>query len=360
MNIRRIISLISFLSFFMMLLTSFILFIVPAGRVAYWADWRLWGLTKEQWGDIHINMGILFLLSLGWHIYYNWKPLTYYLKDKAKTLKIFTPEFNVALAVVVVFLLGTLFMVPPFSSVLSFGDSIKDDGAREYGEPPYGHAELSSLKTFTMRMGMDLEKAVEKLKAAGFRVEGEKQTLAEIAAENQVTPQKVYQAMAPEAPAAAVFSGQEKEMPESPPPGTGSLTLADLCGRYNLNIKTIIRKLEDEQIKAAETMTIKQIAEAHQLAPADVYMKIRAVAVRPSAGPAPRLPDSPVPGTGNLTLVEFSSQYGLNADNLVRKLGEGGIKSAGDWTIKQIAEENGTSPIDIYEAIKSFSTEKNK
>ena len=75
MKIRKIASLTAALSFIVMLLTSIILYIVPQGRIAYWADWRLWGLTKEQWGNIHINTGILFLTALGFHIYYNWKPI---------------------------------------------------------------------------------------------------------------------------------------------------------------------------------------------------------------------------------------------------------------------------------------------
>lgn len=48
--------------------------------MAYWADWRMGGLSKTQWGDIHINVGLLFLLALGLHIYYNWKPLMANLK----------------------------------------------------------------------------------------------------------------------------------------------------------------------------------------------------------------------------------------------------------------------------------------
>ena len=156
MKIRKITSLTAALSFIVMILTSVILYIVPQGRIAYWADWHLWGLTKAQWGDIHINTGILFLIALGFHIYYNWKPLMNYLKDKAKNLKVFTKEFNVALIALVVLIIGTYCEVTPFSSILALSESIKDAAAQKYGEPPYGHAELSSLKTFAKKMGIDL------------------------------------------------------------------------------------------------------------------------------------------------------------------------------------------------------------
>jgi hypothetical protein len=96
MKIRRVVSLTSALSFVVTVVTSVVLYIVPQGRIAYWANWRLWGLTKEQWGGIHINVGILFIIGLGFHIYYNWKPMMTYLKNNARNLKIFTKEFNLA------------------------------------------------------------------------------------------------------------------------------------------------------------------------------------------------------------------------------------------------------------------------
>lgn len=100
-KIRKITSLTALLAFLVMLLTSVVLYVVPQGRVAYWADWRLWGLTKTDWGNLHIVLGFLFLITLGLHIYDNWKPMISYLKNKLKQIKVFTPEFNIALAITV-------------------------------------------------------------------------------------------------------------------------------------------------------------------------------------------------------------------------------------------------------------------
>ena len=46
MNIRRITSLTALLTFILLILTAVILYIVPQGRIAYWANWQLWGLSK--------------------------------------------------------------------------------------------------------------------------------------------------------------------------------------------------------------------------------------------------------------------------------------------------------------------------
>jgi hypothetical protein len=51
MNIRKITSLTAFISFFVVVLTSVILYIAPQGRVAYWADWKLmalWGYLPKH------------------------------------------------------------------------------------------------------------------------------------------------------------------------------------------------------------------------------------------------------------------------------------------------------------------------
>ena len=279
MNIRKTTSLTAGLSFIAMVLTSVILYIVPQGRIAYWSDWRLWGLSKEQWGNIHINTGILFLLALGLHIYYNWTPIKNYLKNKAKNLVIFTKEFNLALVLTLICILGTHFEIPPFSSILSVSESIKDQAAVKYGEPPYGHAELSSLKTFTQKTGLDLDQSLERIKSAGFAVKDGNQTLIEISKINNVPPQQVYLAMKPKGkdPKSPVVSaGKAIQLPESPPPGTGNMTLADLCAQFNLNIKTLLRDMSGTGIKADESHTIKKIAEINQTGPMDIYEHIKA------------------------------------------------------------------------------------
>jgi hypothetical protein len=277
-KIRKITSLTAALAFILMVLTSIILFIVPQGRVAYWADWRLWGLTKTDWGNIHINLGLLFLIALFLHIYYNWKPLVSYLKDKAKQMKVLTPEFNVALAITVTSIVGTYLLLPPFSWVMALNDHLKDAGAVKYGEPPYGHAELSSLSTFANKLGLDVKESLVLIKEAGLQVVSDQQTLADIGRLNHVPPQKIYLAMKPAAGSPSMNTGRQQKLPDEPPPGTGNLTLADFCNQYNFKTKIVLEGLRSLKIEAGEDMAIKKIAAANHISPLDVYEKIKSVA----------------------------------------------------------------------------------
>ncbi len=272
MKLRKITSLTMFLSFLLLIVTSIVLYVVPHGRIAYWSDWRFMGLTKTLWGDIHINLGVLFLVSGLLHLYYNWKPMVTYMKNKAKQLKIFTPDFNMALAVTLFFTFGTLLHIPPMSTILDFSASFKDAGTQKYGEPPYGHAELSSLKMFAKRTGLDLKVITQQLQKSGIAFEDESWTLLDIARANNCTPKDVYAAMLPPQTtnAAQIF-------PDQPFPGIGRMRLKDLCTQYNLDTEKIINGLDARQIKADPDQTIKEIAQAQGVEPQTLFEVIHEV-----------------------------------------------------------------------------------
>ena len=229
----------------LLILNSVVLYIVPQGRIAYWADWRLLGLTKNEWSNQHIIIGTLFLLTIFLHIYYNWKPIVAYLKNKTRQLKVFTREFNIALVLTIICTFGAYIEVPPFNWVLDFSKSIKTSAARTYGVPPYGRAELSTLKTFTSKVGLDLTQSMYLLKKASVRFESEKQTIMEIAKPNKMSPQQVYLTMESEEKPGAI-----KALPDSPPKGFGKRSLADISQEYSLNIPPILRDFADNNIKA--------------------------------------------------------------------------------------------------------------
>jgi len=197
MKVRRIVSLTVLSSFVLLALTGIVLFVAPHGRVAFWVDWRLWGLTKTEWSNIHINIGILFLSGGLLHIKYNWNAIESYLKNRAKHLRVFTREFNIALLLTFTFTVSTYIGLPPLTWVPDLGESIKSRMGEEYGEPPYGHAERSSLRIFAKRVGLDLGEIVENLKRAGVQLGGVDRTVQEIAQLNHLSPQQVYTKMKP-------------------------------------------------------------------------------------------------------------------------------------------------------------------
>jgi hypothetical protein len=81
---RGFVSVTSGLAFIGLSVTGIVLFIVPPGRIANWGGWHLLGLSKYQWIGLHIWYSLLFLILALIHIYYNWKCLIGYFKDKTR------------------------------------------------------------------------------------------------------------------------------------------------------------------------------------------------------------------------------------------------------------------------------------
>jgi hypothetical protein len=265
MKIRRVISLTVFLSFIALALSGIMLFVSPQGRVAYWAGWKLFGLSKEEYSAIHTTVMILFLVVGIWHIVLNWKPIVGYLKDRTRTVSFTRPEFLAALGLTLVFLLGPLLDLPPFSLYLDAGEEVKAYWEASSGSPPWGHAEENSLQRFCRGME-DYERlenqrmvvlhcnlALEALRSAGMEVEGLSQRLLEIAEVNGTTPQALAQIivsvarpMTPDEMAARQprggAAGEEavQETYHQPCSGLGRMTMAEYAQEYGYDLEEIL------------------------------------------------------------------------------------------------------------------------
>jgi hypothetical protein len=197
------------------------------------------------------------------------------MKNKTKELKVFTVEFNISFFLTVFCIVGTLMGIPPLSTIIDFGTSFKEVAAQKYGEPPYGHAELSSLQTLSRRTGLDLEKVMAELSAAGLKNEGEEQTVLEVAQLNKVTPKEVWQIMQKVKPEVAV--GDRLVFPDEPFPGFGRQTLIEICNTYGFDCKNIIAALRDKEIVAEGNQTIKDIADHNNTDPHHLFELIRTI-----------------------------------------------------------------------------------
>lgn len=275
MILRRTVSLTLLISLIPLILTSVILYIVPEGRVAYWSDWTMLGLSKTQWGDIHINLGWLFLIAGLLHLYLNWKPVVTYMKSKAKELKVFTLEFNISLLLTLFFMVGTLMGIPPLSTILDFGTSFKEAAAEKYGEPPYGHAERSSLATLARRTGLDLALIKTELVAAGVKFKDEEQTIIDVAKDNNLTPKEVWLVM--QKAKVAEGPGAKQSFPDAPFPGFGRQTWQQICDTYHIDSKALVVAFEEKGLTVDVTQSVKETANSNNTDPHTLFEVIHGI-----------------------------------------------------------------------------------
>lgn len=264
MKSRRVISLTMLFSFIVMAYTGVMLYITPHGRVANWTGWHMLGLDKEQYGKIHTTFMLVFLVAGIWHIVLNWKIITKYLKNKARKIPVFGPEFNVAIVLNLVFLLGTLAGWPPWSSFLDVGEAIKDYWERRDGSPPWGHAEENTLSRFSRglvdweriehqkQVSLSVDDVIAELREEGVTVESGAQQLSDIAHENDTTPQALMEIIRRAERPVTDGAGVEIPVPSSDEPyprpmsGLGRMTLRAYCERYELDLEQTITLLGGE------------------------------------------------------------------------------------------------------------------
>jgi hypothetical protein len=259
MKIRRIITLTVFLSFLCLALSGIMLFFSPQGRVAYWAGWTFLGLEKDQYSAIHTTFMVLFLVVGIWHIVLNWRAITGYLKNRAREVRIVTPESSIAFAVVLLFVLGPLLGFPPFRQFLDAGEDVKAYWESVRGAPPWGHAEENPLSRFCRGMedferienqrlvSIDCDDAVAALRAEGLAVAGSDERLVDIARANGTTPQAlagiiqgVAQPISPGQALAALVPGGTDLRFRIPYSGLGRMTLREYAREYGYDLEEIL------------------------------------------------------------------------------------------------------------------------
>ncbi len=265
MNLKKTTSLTMLLSMIIMTYTGIMLFITPPGRIANWANWELLGLTKEQYADIHSTFMVLFIVATVLHIYYNWKPMTSYMKNSAKQMIVFTSDMIIAISFTIVFFIGAVYQITPFSTFLDFGSDIKESWEKEYGTAPYSHAELSSIKNFCKKIGFDLEKSKEILNANNIHYEMT-QSLSQIAKENHVSPQFIYNLLKKN-----FEKNGEKIVALT---GLGKKKIEDVALALNISTQELINKLKQLGIEANEDDKFKEIAERYDMSPMDIMTKL--------------------------------------------------------------------------------------
>ena len=255
MRIRRVISLTVLLSFFFLALSGIMLFMSPQGRVANWAGWTLFGLTKDQYSAIHTTFMVLFVTVGIWHIVLNWKPILGYLKNRSKQMRIITPESSVALLLALGFLVGPLAGLPPFRQFLDVGVEVKEAWEARSGSPPWGHAEENSLLRFCRGMedferlenqrlvAIDCDQALEYLRSQGMKVEDTNQRLMDIAEANAATPQalaalimQVARPLTPQEADSAAIPAVAAVRFQRPYSGLGRMTLEEYAGEYGYEL----------------------------------------------------------------------------------------------------------------------------
>lgn len=192
---RKYISLFLFYTLLIGLVSGVILYIAPHGKVATYLNWTIIGLDKHQWADLHTVFGLIMLLAGFIHLYFNWRPFVGYIKSKASSL--ISKQFFITSLLTIFVIVGTLYKVPPFGTIIDAGEYFKKSWESEIKKDPKASAQIRGYGR------MSLKEVQESLKLSDtqmskiliiHKIENNMdQKIRDIASQKNLSPYKVYE-----------------------------------------------------------------------------------------------------------------------------------------------------------------------
>jgi hypothetical protein len=228
------------------------------------------GLTKNQWGGLHIWFSIVFLIAAAFHIYLNWRLLSSYFKDRISNAFTLRWEWVLSAIICIIVFVGTLADVTPFSSFLVWNEVLKESWEVSGQQAPVPHAELMTLAEIADKVkGIEVEAMITNLRSNGIEVESPNLILGKLAQTNNLTPIQLY-AIASGRDRLAEYRSGGRTYSGKGYRGMGQLTLRQYCSKAGLDINTATKKLQNRGIEAGPDMLLRDIAQAKGLLASDI------------------------------------------------------------------------------------------
>lgn len=266
---RSFTSLFSTFSFLLMTISGIILYFAPPGRISHWSHWEFWALTKEQWQALHTIFSLAFIIIAVFHIYYNWSALVSYLKKKLRSGVSHRKELLWSSILTIALTIFTIVGVPPFSTIMDWGESLSNSWANTENEPPIPHAESMSLQELSSTLQMPLNDMMRNLRQAGITADNAGVIVEDLAAENNMTPSELYKKM-------NLKNENSQSGNFSRGGGYGRKTVAQICEQYNVSVEEGLARLKEKGIEVTSKDNIRDIAMDHNLVPIDIVTIIQA------------------------------------------------------------------------------------
>ena len=147
--------------------------------------------------------------------------------------------------------------------------------SKEY-EPPYGHAEQTSLKVFLKKMTIDIDSAIRELRAEGIQVEKTTDSLEKIAEANETTPLHLYMLVKKFEKKSDGDIAYTPESVEEQFAGTGigRKTLSQIIEDAGIERGIAAGRLRENDISVRDDETLKAAADRNGVKPIDILTAI--------------------------------------------------------------------------------------
>lgn len=267
-NLRSFTSFCLVISTIIMSWSGFILYIAPPGRIANWSGWKFMLFTKTEWQALHTIFSYMFFILFIIHLFFvNWKIFLTYFKSRVKAGLNKKWELVAALIISVIFFIGTLRSWTPFGTVMTFGEKIKENWDKKYDSPEIAHMEdFTLIRLVGIFQEISPEELLSTLRDSSISVTGTDLTLKKIAADNNVTPSRLYEILNRR------YSKNERINKSEVPSGVGKMTLNMIALRLEKDPSELIKTVMENGIEANGETTMRTIANQIGISPHDLYI----------------------------------------------------------------------------------------
>ena len=159
----------------------------------------------------------------------------------------------------------------PFSTVVNFGQSLKDSWSTRSSEPPVPHAEEQTIQAFAETIKLPLNELKAKLETKGIKVENETITLEELAKQNHLSPSNIYSMVAESSNQYNNYSGEGR--------GYGRKTIEQVCEELNISVEKGIKMITRKGIKVERDEKVKDVASRQNMMPIELVDILKTAAI---------------------------------------------------------------------------------
>ena len=269
---RAFTSILLFWTGLVMAVSGIILYIAPTGRVARAAIWTFWGLDKDGWGAVHTILSFLFTIFAVLHIVLNWKPLISYLKDRVTRVVRLRREWVGATLISILACALTILAVPPFQSVMDWGEQIKEGWEQRLlqGSDILPHTENFTLEEFARNYRVDKEEVRRVLTQLGITTIKADDTFGDFASALETTPLALYKQISTK-----ITPPKGEATAEPPASGMGRMTVASVAQRLGIAVDAALERLRAAGIDARADSQVKHLAEVVKKTPLEIYRLVQ-------------------------------------------------------------------------------------
>ncbi len=227
-NFRSFVSLFMSFSFLISLISGIVLYFTPRGRIAHWSHWTFFGMDKDMWAALHINSSLILLIISVIHLYNNRTPLCKYVKKKTTSALTMRTELLLSLILSLFLILGTLFNIDPFKTIIRWNFYFKDKGFTQQQAQFY---KKSSGRNTSSSSGSARGNSRGNFQSTKDRSQS--------------------------------FTSQGQA-------GWGKKTVQQVCDELNKDVQVGIENLAAEGITASKEQLVRSISEQYNMRPVDI------------------------------------------------------------------------------------------